>query len=102
MIEFLKRLFIADNSLQDLIKSGAQIVDVRTPAEYASGHLKSSINIPLNELPHKLSALKKDKAIITCCASGMRSLSALNILKSAGFKEVRNGGSWKNLKKYEQ
>jgi len=44
-----------------------------------------------------LSKLKKDKPIITCCASGMRSASAKSILKSNGFTEVHNGGGWSSL-----
>ena len=85
-----------------LIANGAIIMDVRTPAEYASGHIKGSVNIPLNALPMQMAKLKKDKPIITCCASGMRSGSAKTILKSNGFAEVHNGGSWVNLKQYEK
>ena len=43
------------------------------------------------------SKIKKDKPVITCCASGMRSGSAVNVLKSNGFQEVYNGGSWFRL-----
>ncbi|MBL7857795.1 MAG: rhodanese-like domain-containing protein [Cyclobacteriaceae bacterium] len=81
----------------ELVKNGATIVDVRTKGEYAGGHIKGSINIPLDQLESKLGQLKKDKAIITCCASGMRSSSAKSILKSHGFENVHNGGGWGNL-----
>ncbi|MGE0567381.1 MAG: rhodanese-like domain-containing protein [Bacteroidia bacterium] len=80
-----------------LMQNGAQIIDVRTKGEYQSGHIKGSVNIPLNELPNKLNKIKKDKAVITCCASGMRSASAKSILASNGFKEVHNGGGWSSL-----
>lgn len=82
---------------RELIENGAQIIDVRTRGEYASGHIKGSINIPLNELSTQIKKLKKDKAIITCCASGMRSASAKAQLKSLGFEEVHNGGGWYSL-----
>lgn len=85
-----------------LIQEGAIILDVRTPGEYAGGHVKGSINIPVDQLKQKLSSLKKDKVVITCCASGMRSSAARGILKGGGFTEVHNGGSWMNLKKYEK
>ena len=85
-----------------VIANGATIIDVRTTGEYAGGHLKNSVNIPLNVLPTQITKLKKDKPIITCCASGMRSGSAKSLLKSHGFTEVHNGGSWFNLKKYEK
>lgn len=86
--------------LGEVIANGAVIVDVRTTGEYAGGHLKNSINIPLQALQSQMSKLKKDKPIITCCASGMRSGSARAMLQSQGYT-VYNGGSWLNLRKYE-
>lgn len=80
-----------------LVKNGAQIVDVRTKAEYSGGHLSGSINIPLQELEKGMKKLKKDKPVILCCASGMRSASAKGIFVRYGFKEVYNGGSWGSL-----
>lgn len=99
MMEVLKKLFGAGAKVNydELIKQGAIIVDVRTPGEYNSGHIKGSINIPLGNLGNNLSKLKKDKCIITCCASGMRSAWAKSILKSDGFNEVYNGGGWMSL-----
>jgi rhodanese-related sulfurtransferase len=81
-----------------LKRNGAQIIDVRTPGEFKTGHIQGSINIPLQSLSGSLSKIKKDKPVITCCASGMRSASAKNILKSAGFSEVHNGGGWSSLR----
>jgi phage shock protein E len=81
----------------ELAKQGAVILDVRSKGEYQGGHIKGSINIPLDTLSIKLKTLKKDKPIITCCASGMRSASAKSILKSNGFSEVYNGGGWSSL-----
>jgi phage shock protein E len=84
--------------LKEMIAKGALILDVRSKSEYNSGHVKGSVNIPLDQLERSLSKLKeKDKAIITCCASGIRSGSAKGILKSYGFTNVHNGGSWYNL-----
>jgi rhodanese-related sulfurtransferase len=82
-----------------LVKSGAQIVDVRTKGEFSGGHIRGSLNIPVQELESNLKKLKKDKPVITCCASGMRSASAKNILLKNGFKEVHNGGSWGSLQR---
>lgn len=97
----LSKLFGPKVDLGQLIKDGAVIVDVRTPGEYAGGNIKGSLNIPLNELSAKLNKLNKNKPIITCCASGMRSASAKGVLKSKGFTEVYNGGSWMSLRKYQ-
>ncbi len=99
MINALKTLFGIGPKVDyaQLVKEGATIVDVRTKGEYKSGHIKGSINIPLDTLGNNLKKLKKDKAIITCCASGMRSGSAKSMLKSNGFSEVHNGGGWMSL-----
>ncbi len=88
--------------LGEVISRGAIIVDVRTTGEFAGGHVKGSVNIPLNSLQSQLGKLKKDKPVITCCASGMRSSSARSMMISSGFTEVHNGGSWYNLRKYEK
>ncbi|HZH70419.1 MAG TPA: rhodanese-like domain-containing protein [Flavobacteriaceae bacterium] len=95
---FLSQLFGLGSKVDyaELKKNGAVILDVRTPQEFKSGHIKGAKNIPLQTLNHQLKGLKKDQVIITCCASGMRSGSAKNILKKSGFT-VYNGGGWRNL-----
>ncbi|MEO7531963.1 MAG: rhodanese-like domain-containing protein [Sediminibacterium sp.] len=80
-----------------LLKNGAQIIDVRTPSEYKGGHIKGSINIPLDQLQQQFSKISVSKPIITCCASGMRSASAKQLLTAKGFTEVHNGGGWTGL-----
>jgi phage shock protein E len=80
-----------------LVKNGAVIVDVRSKEEFSGGHIKGSINISVDTLKNNLDKLNKDKVIITCCASGMRSASAKSMLKSSGFNEVYNGGGWSSL-----
>ena len=99
MIESLKTLlgFGPATDYHALLKKGAQIIDVRSPGEYTGGHIKGSVNIPLDTLQKNLSKIKKDKPVITCCASGMRSASAKSILQSNGFTEVVNGGGWSSL-----
>jgi len=99
MLGFIKKLFGLGPQIDfaGMYKNGAQIIDVRTPGEYASGHIKGSINIPLQNLTAGLNKIKKDKPVITCCASGMRSASAKGILKSNGYTEVYNGGGWTSL-----
>ncbi len=82
-----------------LMKEGALILDVRSKGEYTGGHIAGSINISVDQLKGKLNALPdKQKAIITCCASGMRSATAKSILESSGYQKVFNGGSWSALK----
>jgi rhodanese-related sulfurtransferase len=99
MLGALKNLFGGGPKvdLTELIKNGAQIIDVRTKEEYRGGHAKGSVNIPLNTLTASMAKIRKDKPVITCCASGMRSGSAKRVLQSNGFKEVHNGGSWQSV-----
>ncbi|MBS1628183.1 MAG: rhodanese-like domain-containing protein [Bacteroidetes bacterium] len=99
MLQLIKNILGLGNKINfnELIKNGAQIIDVRTPGEFQNGHIKGSQNIPLQNLSNQISKIKKDKPIITCCASGMRSASAKSILKSKGFTEVHNGGGWQSL-----
>lgn len=99
MLAALKSLlgFGPATDYRELLKNGAQIIDVRTKGEFQSGHIKGAINIPLQSLESNLNKIKKDKPVITCCASGMRSASAKGILKSNGFQEVHNGGGWMGL-----
>lgn len=99
MLNTIKQIFGLGPQVDyaDLVKQGAIILDVRSKGEYATGHIKGSINIPVDTLSNHLSRLKKDKPIITCCASGMRSASAESILKSNGYNDVHNGGAWSSL-----
>ena len=100
MLTLLKNLlgFGPKVDLNELMASGAIIVDVRTPAEYKDGHLKGAINLPLQTLGNNLNKLKKDQVIITCCRSGSRSGMAKRMLKANGFEQVHNGGPWTSLK----
>jgi len=99
MLEFLKKIFGGGNAFdfKVLLRKGALIVDVRTPAEFESGHIKGSVNIPLDRVKTRAAELKrKNKPIITCCRSGNRSKMAKSILTSAGI-ECYNGGAWNKL-----
>ncbi|HRG57610.1 MAG TPA: rhodanese-like domain-containing protein [Bacteroidia bacterium] len=100
MINTIKKLFGIGPAANyvDLVKEGAIILDVRSKGEYASGHIKGSVNISVDQLNNNLDKLKdKNKVIITCCASGMRSASAKAILRAKGYTKVYNGGSWYSL-----
>ena len=98
MFEAIKSLFGQGKREKYAELMRAQIIDVRTPGEYHGGHIQGSVNIPLDTLQRNLSKIKKDRPVITCCASGMRSLSAKSFLASNGFTEVYNGGGWASLK----
>lgn len=97
-MSFLARIFGLKPKVnyKELVEQGAIIIDVRTSAEFSSGHIKKSKNIPLESLQNKMSRFKKDTPIILCCATGMRSGAARRSLKAQGFN-VYNGGGWMTL-----
>jgi len=82
---------------KSLVEQGALIVDVRSPQEFASGHIAGSVNMPLDSISSKIASLTKSgKPVITCCRSGARSGMAQGVLKAAGIA-VYNGGAWDSL-----
>lgn len=90
--------FVAGEKVKKLINDhNAQIVDVRTPQEVASGTAPGAINIPVQILPHRAHELDKDRHVIVFCRSGARSTQAHMILSSLGFEKVNNAGSFQNL-----
>lgn len=94
MFDFVKNLFGPGVDLKEVLQSGAVILDVRSPGEFQGGHVKGSKNIPLDKVGSQISKIQKwNKPVIACCASGMRSASATNILKQHGITAY-NGGSW--------
>ncbi len=100
MLDLIKEIFGlgARVNYTEMVKAGAVILDGRTNREFAAGHIKGSINIPVDVLNTSLNRFKdKEIPIITCCASGSRSAMAKRILKSNGFAVVHNGGGWSSL-----
>ena len=76
------------------------LLDVRTPEEYAEGHIKGALLIPVQELQQRISEVPKDKQVYVYCRSGVRSVRASNILVNAGYTRIENvlGGfmAWKD------
>lgn len=84
--------------LRALKARGACIVDVRTPAEFAGGHIPGALNIPVQELSARQGELPQGVPLLLCCASGSRSAMGVSLLKRAGFQDVHNAGPWTRLK----
>lgn len=78
------------------LKSGALVVDVRSSAEFNSGHLPNAINLPVDELETALPRRVKDKkqVLLLHCQSGMRSSMAKKRLEGLGYSNVFNLGSY--------
>jgi rhodanese-related sulfurtransferase len=89
--------YSARRRVPELKREGAQLVDVRSPGEFASGHAPGSVNIPLSELDSRVKELDPDRWVVVACASGSRSAMAAQRLRRLGFRQVMNAGSWRNL-----
>lgn len=75
------------------VASGALLLDVRTPGEFASGHIKGAMNIPVQELGSRFGEVgATDRPVVVYCASGMRSARAAAMLRAKGWAEVYNLG----------
>jgi rhodanese-related sulfurtransferase len=83
--------------LKAMLDRKAQIIDVRTKAEFSSASHPRAINIPLNQLEARIKELDRNRPVLVCCASGSRSAAGLALLKKAGFTEVANLGSWQRI-----
>jgi rhodanese-related sulfurtransferase len=88
---------VAASDAHELVKRGALLLDVRTPSEFASGHIDGAENIPLQELGGRLSEIpSKDSDVIVYCRSGHRSSQAKAMLEKAGFSKVHDLGGMNN------
>lgn len=99
MLRLLKKWFAPKPKVnfKELIAQGALVVDVRTPEEYQQGHIKGSVNYPLNALQQYLPKIKqKNLPVITVCRSGARSGMANSMLKKQGITSY-NGGAWTSI-----
>ncbi len=86
--------------LKNIIEEGAYLVDVRSPGEFAEGHVKGSVNIPLDRVTIELEKFKDKKNIIVFCRSGNRSGQAKGILEQQGITNVTNGGTWEAVNQF--
>jgi phage shock protein E len=102
MLDFLKSLFSSSPTvdLSEVIARKPYLVDVRTPGEFAAGHPKGSVNIPLDKVGTSLDKFKGKKDIVVFCRSGNRSSQAKAILESKGFSNIVDGGTWDNVAQY--
>ncbi len=75
-----------------LMNQGAVLLDVRTQAEFDSGHIIDARHLPQEQVAQAGETFKryKDKVVIACCESGMRSGAAARVLKTQGFSKVVN------------
>jgi phage shock protein E len=89
----------ARSALVHKMDQGALIVDVRTPEEYRSGHIKGAVNVPHTEVRGRISEFGEDPArpIVVYCGKGGRAETARMVLEEEGFTNVWNLGNYSNL-----
>jgi rhodanese-related sulfurtransferase len=86
-----------------LIAAGAVVLDVRTPDEFAGGHVPSATNIPVDQVTQRLAEVDKlvgsdkTKPVVVYCAAGSRAAKAEVELEAAGYTQVVNGGGLDDL-----
>jgi len=68
------------------------LIDVRTPQEFASGHIAEAINIPVETIATRLNEIPHDKPVVVYCHSGNRSAQAASILSGAGYTNIYDMG----------
>jgi len=82
-------------AFQQAIDNGAEVIDVRTPAEYAEGHLDGAVNIDIQDqalFEAAIADLDPDAAYVVYCRSGNRSAAATAQMTAAGFTDVTDAG----------
>ena len=87
----------SEDKIKKLLEEDVVVIDVRTPQEFKSGHVKRSKNIPLQELSSRTDEIKAfEKPVIFCCATGNRSGTAAKRMQAEGVECV-NGGGWERV-----
>lgn len=100
-MSFLDRMFgssrpsnrIGGSAARGLVANGALLLDVRTAAEFKSGHIEGAVNIPVDSLARRLDEVPAERSIVVYCRSGNRSQRAIHVLEHAGRGPVHDLGS---------
>lgn len=94
LMDGLIRQFYWDQ-IPEIVQKGGQLVDVRSAAEYAAGHMEGAVNIPAEQLRQRLGQLDKGRPVYLCCQSGQRSYLAARALGTAGFQVSHLAGGYR-------
>lgn len=90
------------STVRDAILDGARIIDVRTPEEFDTGHLRGAVNVDLSapDFDERIAALDETASYVIYCASGNRAGTAIKIMRDQGFDNLINGGGYEDLAAY--
>jgi phage shock protein E len=83
---------VMEISQDDLLSdpSGVFLLDVRTPNEFAAGHIPNAVNIPYDQLAGRLTEIEefRDESVVVYCESGVRAGKATSVISGAGFSKI--------------
>jgi phage shock protein E len=80
-----------------LVQAGALLLDVRSPEEFAAGHIAGAMNLPVQQLEQRRDDLgSRERPVVVYCRSGARSAQATSLLRGAGFAQVHDLGAMHN------
>ncbi|HUX20537.1 MAG TPA: rhodanese-like domain-containing protein [Spirochaetia bacterium] len=88
--------YLTPSRLAQLVSEGSTsylLLDVRTPGEFASGHIPTAVNVPVDRIREGMMSAAKDEIVIVYCASGARASIAEKALLGLGFTNVANFGA---------
>jgi NADPH-dependent 2,4-dienoyl-CoA reductase/sulfur reductase-like enzyme/rhodanese-related sulfurtransferase len=80
--------FVPVSAARELVESNAYIIDVRGPREFAAGHLKNAINLPLSQLRDRMDEVPKDRPVYLYCRSSLRAYNAIRALQNKGWDNI--------------
>jgi len=85
---------ISGAQARKLVQDGAFLLDVRTPEEFAKGHIEGAVNIPVQALAQRMGELPpKERPVVLYCRSGNRSGTAVRMLRKAGYRSLHDLGA---------
>lgn len=88
--------------VRELVEEGTMIIDGREAEEYAEGHIKGAVNIPMSEFRSRLDEIPKDEKVVVHCRSGQRSYNMIRALKQRGYTNIYNmDGAFLGVSEYE-
>jgi rhodanese-related sulfurtransferase len=76
---------VSPSEANELISSGAEVVDVRTSVEYAAGHIPGSTHVPLADVQSEAGGFNREKPLVLYCRSGERSGLAADAFAASGW-----------------
>ena len=86
----MREIYVTE--LEETMRSGATLIDVREPREFHEGHVPGARNVPMAQLHDGLAGVDRDQPVLLICASGNRSGAMVDVARAAGYDAVNVDG----------